>query len=880
MAGFASKIFLFSLLMTVLQFMETDTMAIIGPQSSVTAHVISHIANELQVPLLSFAATDPTLSSLQYPFFVRTTQDDLFQMAAIAEIVEYYEWSKVIAIYTDDDYGRNGIAALADQLATKRCEISYKAPLNPEPSQSDITDVLIKVDLSEFRIIILHTYTDWGLDVLAMAQYLGMMGSGYVWIATNWLSTVLDTNSPLPSGTLENAQGLITLRMYTPDSELKSNFVSRWKNLTSNQKANGFVGLNTYGFYAYDTVWMIAHAINAFFDQGGNFSFSNDSRLSKLNTGDLHLDAMSIFDGGKLLLNSILQLNLTGLTGPISFTSDKSLIHPAYEVINVVGTGVRRVGYWSNYSGLSVVPPETLYRKPPNRSSSNQQLHDVIWPGQMAEKPRGWVFPSNGKQLRIGVPKRVSYREFVTEVQGTDMFKGYCIDVFTAALNLLPYAVPYKLIPFGDGLTNPSCTELVRLITMGVYDAAIGDIAIITNRTRMAAFTQPFIESGLVVVAPVRKLKSHASAFLQPFSLRLWCVTGISFLLVGAVVWVLEHRINDEFRGTPRKQIVTVLCKHGLEGTLPILIHPPSLYAGENVVGSLGRLVLLIWLFVVLIINSNYTASLTSILTVQHLSSPIKGLESLITSSDPIGYQHGSFSQNYLTDVLGIDESRLIPLNSPEDYAKALQDGPKRGGVAAVVDERAYIELFLSSRCQFSIVGPQFTRTGWGFAFQRDSPLAVDMSTAILKLSETGELQQIHDKWLMRSACSLQGAKLEVDRLPLESFSGLFLVFGLACSLALLVYFVLTIYQYCRHYAEESESNSESLGRSSRSAHLQAFLSFANEKEERVKIRSKRRQFERASNRNNGNDESAHASKKVRTEMSSNRSVSFAVGTN
>ncbi|KAI5319908.1 hypothetical protein L3X38_039616 [Prunus dulcis] len=45
-----------------LQFMENDTVSIIGPQFSATARVISHIADELKVPLLSFAATDPTLS--------------------------------------------------------------------------------------------------------------------------------------------------------------------------------------------------------------------------------------------------------------------------------------------------------------------------------------------------------------------------------------------------------------------------------------------------------------------------------------------------------------------------------------------------------------------------------------------------------------------------------------------------------------------------------------------------------------------------------------------------------------------------------------------------------------------------------------------------
>lgn len=138
-------------------------------------------------------------------------------------------------------------------------------------------------------------------------------------------------------------------------------------------------------------------------------------------------------------------------------------------------------------------------------------------------------------------------------------------------------------------------------------------------------------------------------------------------------------------------------------------------YAGENTVSTLGRIVLIIWLFVVLIINSSYTASLTSILTVQQLASPIKGIESLIASPDPIGYQQGSYARDYLVEELKIHESRLIPLNSPEDFAKALRAGPRKGGVAAVVDERAYIELFLSTQCDFSIIGQEFTKAGWGF---------------------------------------------------------------------------------------------------------------------------------------------------------------------
>ena len=49
----------------------TDTVAIIGTQSSVMAHVLSHLANELHVPLLSSTALDPTLTPLQYPYFLK-----------------------------------------------------------------------------------------------------------------------------------------------------------------------------------------------------------------------------------------------------------------------------------------------------------------------------------------------------------------------------------------------------------------------------------------------------------------------------------------------------------------------------------------------------------------------------------------------------------------------------------------------------------------------------------------------------------------------------------------------------------------------------------------------------------------------------------------
>ncbi|KAF2286376.1 hypothetical protein GH714_015744 [Hevea brasiliensis] len=745
-----------------LQFMETDTVAIIGPQNAVMAHVLSHLANELHVPMLSFTALDPTLSPLQYPYFIQTAPNDLFQMTAIAEMVSYYGWAEVIAVYSDDDQSRNGITTLGDKLSERRCKISYKGALPPDPlaNRTNVQDELVKILRMEPRVIVLHTFSRTGLLVFDVAQSLGMMENGFVWIATTWLSTVLDSNSPLPVETANSIQGALTLRPHTPDSKRKRDFVSRW-----NKLSNGSIGLNPYGLYAYDTVWMIANAMKVFLDYGNTISFSNDSKLSGL-----------------------------GLTGPIQFSHDRSPLYPSYDIINVIETGYQQIGYWSNYSGLSVVPPETLYGQPANHSSSSQHLFSVVWPGGVTAKPRGWVFPDNGRQLKVGIPNRV-------------------------------------------------------------FDAVIGDIAIVTNRTRVVDFTQPYIESGLVVVAPVKKSNSNAWAFLRPFTPLMWGVTAVFFLVVGAVVWILEHRINDDFRGPPKKQVVTILW---FSFSTMFFAHR------ENTVSTLGRLVLIIWLFVVMIVNSSYTASLTSILTVQQLSSPIRGIDTLITSNDHIGFQVGSFAQNYLNEELSIAKTRLVALGSPEEYAKALANGT----VAAIVDERPYVDLFLSEHCEFSIRGQEFTKSGWGFAFPRDSPLAIDMSTAILSLSENGDLQKINDKWLTRKVCNSQSSESGSEQLQLQSFQGLFLICGIACFLALLIYFCNILRQFIRYLPEDSDP---SIRGSSHSRRLQTFLSFADDKVDEWKSKSKRKRGNELPNGHAREDESVDGSERIQRDISQER---------
>ncbi|KAH9744719.1 glutamate receptor 3.7 [Citrus sinensis] len=789
--------------------------------------MISEVANGLKVPLVSFAATDPTLSALQFPYFIRSTQSDSQQMAAMADLIDFYGWKEVIAIYVDDDYGRNGISALSNMLEKNMAKVSYKLPLPVQFNQHDITVLLNNSKPLGPRVYVVHVSPDPGLRIFTTAQKLQMMTNNYVWLATDWLSATLESFSKMNQTSLRILQGVVGLRQHTPDSIPKKAFLSRWSGMQ--QKGLVSAGLNTYGLYAYDTVWAVARSIDKFINEH-NITFSASHELPDSKATRVQLEQLKVFDGGTFLLRKLLQTNFTGLSGQVQFNQDRNIVSRGYDVINIDKMEIHRVGYWFDGSGFSVLPPETLKGKNVSHSQLDWKLQNITWPGGKTETPRGWVIADNARPLRIGVPRRASFVGFVTEEHDSHKVQGYCIDIFLEALKLVPYDVPYKFELFGDGLSNPSYDGLVKMVANDVFDAAVGDIAIVTNRTKIVDFSQPYISTGLVIVAPINNHKASAWVFLKPFTVEMWCVTAASFVMIAVVIWILEHRVNDDFRGPPRRQIATMF-----------LFSFSTLFKTnqEATVSSLGRFVMVVWLFLLMVITSSYTASLSSILTVQQLSTSVKGIESLITNDWPIGYQVGSFAYSYLSDSLRIQKSRLISLGSPEDYERALRQGPRNGGVAAIVDELPYVQLFLSNQTDFGIIGQPFTRSGWGFAFQRDSPLAVGMSTAILKLSENGMLQKLHEKWFCKEGCPEERRQhSEPHQLRLISFWGLYLLCGTITFTAFLVFLLRMVCQYVRYKQQQMHPHSPSSSSSFSTRYSKAvfnFFDFIDEKEEAIK---------------------------------------------
>lgn len=90
------------------------------------------------------------------------------------------------------------------------------------------------------------------------------------------------------------------------------------------------------------------------------------------------------------------------------------------------------------------------------------------------------------------------------------------------------------------------------------YDAVVGDITILSKRSKYVEFTQPYTESGLTMVIPAKSNESPWM-FTKPFTWGVWLVVAFILIYTMFIVWFLEHQSNPEFKGSLKDQIATAM---------------------------------------------------------------------------------------------------------------------------------------------------------------------------------------------------------------------------------------------------------------------------------------------------------------------------------
>ncbi|KAJ0530625.1 putative periplasmic binding protein-like I [Helianthus annuus] len=719
---------------------EHNVKAILGAHTWEEASAIAEVISEsdIETPVfLSLTGTTPMQATNQWPFFLQSVPTQSAQMNAVAAILHSWSISQVTLIY-ESSHLASGSAAIISYLSQALRQtggtLTHILPLTfGSHSVSAELEILKR---QQRKVFVIHTSLELAVSLFQTANKMEMNGDGYIWIAIN---AITDLFHSISSTEISSLKGMIGVKSYFPEN--KQDFLDFKKRFRQKFRHD----------YPEDDQ-----------DEPGIFAVQgyNTMRLLKQNSCE-------------------------------NFDHVTPILETTVEIVHVIGKGYHSV-YWTEGLGFSETVNDdtngaTAY------SISMDDLKQVLFPMQpwYADRQHRNLAESSGNRMRVGVPGQSLFKQFVNvdfdNKKNRTVFNGFVIAVFDEMMRELK--LPYEYFSF-----NGSYDELMRQIPAERFDAIAGDVTIMSSRHEYVDFTQPYTESGLEMIVPVKsRLSNQPWLFMKPFTAKMWWFIAAVTLYNGYIIWLIERTHCDYLRGSIIEQIGIIIWL--AFATLFTL-------RGDRLHSNLSRMVVVVWLFVALIITQSYTASFASMLTAQRLEPTITSVEVLRNMNATVGYCNGSLVNHYLKDVLGFKSFKVKSYNSTHRYAEALNSGE----ISAIFLEVPAAKVFLAQYCKsFIRTGETFKVGGFGFAFPRRYSWLSEANKALMKISEHGKLKELEDAYLVSEKCvDDESSPNEDDSLSPHSFSILFVLTAGTSTAALVIYIITSFTKYKKSNPEHA----------------------------------------------------------------------------
>ncbi|MGY3039996.1 polar amino acid transport system substrate-binding protein [Rhodanobacter sp. TND4EL1] len=264
--------------------------------------------------------------------------------------------------------------------------------------------------------------------------------------------------------------------------------------------------------------------------------------------------------------------------------------------------------------------------------------------------------------------------------------------------------------------------SLLNAVSDSQVDVAIGAITATAEREKHMDFAHPITSSGLGVA--VRGGQSAgwlavARALVSPAFLKVIGTLALLLLVVGFLVWLLEHKRNPEQFGGSRGQGI-------FSGFWWAMVTMTTVGYGDTAPRTVGgRIIGLVWMLAALIIVSFFTASITSALTVGQLSDRIRSAEDL--GGMHVASVPSSTSANWL-------ERRQYDYSKATDVDAALAD-LVADRVDAVVYDTPLLRWDIQQhyRGKLKVLPLVLERQDYAFALPTGSTLREPIDTSLLQ---------------------------------------------------------------------------------------------------------------------------------------------------
>lgn len=267
-------------------------------------------------------------------------------------------------------------------------------------------------------------------------------------------------------------------------------------------------------------------------------------------------------------------------------------------------------------------------------------------------------------------------------------------------------------------------------------DVGIAAITISKEREEVFDFSLPYFTTGLSILTQ-KKEQSFFDVLSRLFSWRFFqVVAALVFLLfiIGILLWVVERKQNEEQFGGKWWQGI------GAAFWWSAVTMTTVGYGDKAPVTPLGRIIGFVWMFAGIMIISGFTAAITSALTIDQLTTAIKGPEDL----DNVGVAtvRGSSSANYLK----YREVAFFATNTIEEAIEALD----KGQVEAVVYDAPILQYIIrkENKKTLELLPDVFLPFHYGIALPVSSTRKEEINVKLLEIIGQPEWREVLFEYL------------------------------------------------------------------------------------------------------------------------------------
>ncbi|XP_066507137.1 extracellular calcium-sensing receptor [Hoplias malabaricus] len=132
-----------------------STIAVVGASGSAVSTAVADLVGLFYIPQISYASSSRLLSNKnQYKSFMRTIPTDEYQAIAMAAIIDHFHWNWVIAIASDDEYGRPGIEKFENEMLQRDICIDLNALISQYLDETEIVRLADRIENSTAKVIV------------------------------------------------------------------------------------------------------------------------------------------------------------------------------------------------------------------------------------------------------------------------------------------------------------------------------------------------------------------------------------------------------------------------------------------------------------------------------------------------------------------------------------------------------------------------------------------------------------------------------------------------------------------------------------------------------------------------------------------------------